>query len=82
MVALENAPDAFEMDMSAVAIGKVILVGIPGEPFAGIGFALKETPGWDMILVARHRVGTASWKELNDGFLKLCQKLVLLEDKP
>jgi len=50
MVALENAPDAFEMDMSAVAIGKVILVGIPGEPFAGIGFALKETPGWDMIL--------------------------------
>jgi len=38
--------------------------------------------GWDIILVARHRTLTASWKELNDTFFKLCRKLSLLEDKP
>ena len=38
--------------------------------------------GWDIILVARGRTVTASWKELNDTFLRLCRKLDLLEDKP
>ena len=39
-------------------------------------------PGYDIILVARGRTLTASWKELNDTFLRLCRKLDLLEDKP
>ena len=30
--------------------------------------------GYDMILVARGRTLTASWKELNDTFLRLCRK--------
>lgn len=38
--------------------------------------------GWDLILVARGRTLTASWKELNDSFLRLGRKLGLLEDKP
>ena len=38
--------------------------------------------GWDIILVARSWTVTASWKELNDTFLRLCRKLDLLEDKP
>ena len=38
--------------------------------------------GWDIILVARSRTVTASWKELNDTFLRLCRKLDLLRDKP
>ena len=37
--------------------------------------------GWDMILVARGRTLTASWKELNDTFLRLCRRLDLLEAK-
>ena len=37
---------------------------------------------WDIILVARSRTVTASWKELNDTFLRLCRKLEVLEDKP
>ncbi len=39
--------------------------------------AMKQ--GYDIILVARKRTLTASWKELNATFLKLCQKLDLLE---
>ena len=42
--------------------------------------ALRQ--GYDLILVARGRTATASWKELNDTFMKLCRKLDLLEDKP
>ena len=38
--------------------------------------------GWDIILVARSRTVTASWKELNDTFLRLCRKLDLLKEKP
>ena len=37
--------------------------------------------GWDIILVARGRTLTASWREMNDTFLRLCRKLGLLEDK-
>ena len=38
--------------------------------------------GWDIILVARGRTLTARWPELNDAFLRLARKLVLLDDKP
>ena len=38
--------------------------------------------GYDMILVARGRTLTASWKELNDTFLRLCRKLDLMEVRP
>ena len=50
MVRLENGPEVFQLPMSGIAIGNVALVGIAGEPFTGIGRALKETPGWDLIL--------------------------------
>ena len=50
MVRLENAPDSFEMPIIAVKIGPVALFGIPGEPFTGIGRAIKETEGYELIL--------------------------------
>ena len=39
----------------------------------------KLQVGWDIILVARGRTVTASWKELNDTFLRSCRKLNILE---
>lgn len=36
--------------------------------------------GWDLVLVARGRTLSASWKDLNDTFLRLCRKLDLLQD--
>ena len=50
MVRLEHGPEAFEMPLTAVAIGPVAMFGIPGEPFTGIGRALKETEGWELVL--------------------------------
>jgi len=41
----------------------------------------KLRQGWDIILVARSRTVSVSWRELEQTFLKLCRKLDLLEDK-
>ncbi len=49
MVRLENGPENFDLRLSAVALGNIVLCGIPGEPFTGIGRGLKEAPGWDLI---------------------------------
>lgn len=38
--------------------------------------------GWDVVLVARGRTLTASWKEMNDTFFRLCRKLELLQELP
>lgn len=40
----------------------------------------KLCQGYDVILVARHRVITMPWKELNASFLRLAGKLRLLEE--
>lgn len=50
MMRLENGPKYFNLELSGIAIGDIVLVGIPGEPFTGIGRGLKETEGWDMVM--------------------------------
>lgn len=50
MLRLENGPDFFNMNLLGVSLGPVGIVGIPGEPFNGIGLGLKETEGYDVIL--------------------------------
>ncbi len=50
MLDLADAPEYFDMKLQAIAIGPIALIGIPGEPFTGIGRALKEAPGWTLVL--------------------------------
>lgn len=47
---LQNGPEYFDMELSAVSIGNVSLIGIPGEPFVGIGRGLKEAEGWELVI--------------------------------
>ena len=49
-VKLEHGPEAFEMPLSAVSIGDIALIGLPGEPFTGIGRALKENTSFSQVL--------------------------------
>lgn len=49
-VMLENGPDYFDVPVSAIAIGNVAMVTIPGEPFTEIGRELKKAEGWDMVM--------------------------------
>ena len=50
IIRLKNGPTSFEMPLSAVAVGPVVFIGIPGEPFGGVGQALKAIQEWDMVL--------------------------------
>ena len=50
MVRLEHGPASFPMYLTGIAIGSIAIAGIPGEPFTGIGKALKEASGWDLVL--------------------------------
>lgn len=50
MLSLAQGPESFTLPISAVCIGKIAFVGIPGEPFTGIGRAIKEIEGFDLIL--------------------------------
>ncbi len=50
MIRLEHGPNAIPIRISALSIGNVAMIGVPGEPFTGIGMGLKEAKGWDMIM--------------------------------
>ena len=50
MCALENGPENFMMPMTAIKLGPVAFVSLPGEPFTEIGVKIKETEGFGLIL--------------------------------
>jgi len=50
MVRLEHGPDSFTMPLSGIAIGNLVMIGLPGEPFTGIGRGLKKAEGWDLVM--------------------------------
>lgn len=50
MLKLADGPEYFNMELFGLAVGPVAFVGIPGEPFTGIGRALKKAPGWTLVL--------------------------------
>ena len=68
MVRLEHGPEAFEMELSGIAFGDIALVGIPGEPFMGIGRGLKETEGWDMVLPTCLTNGSHGYFPVQDAY--------------
>ena len=49
-IRLEHGPAYFDMSISGVAIGNVVLVGIPAEPFTGVGLGLKDSEEWELVL--------------------------------
>jgi len=68
MVRLENGPDAFDMTLSAIAIGPVAIVGVPGEPFTGIGVGLRDTEGFDMIIPCCITNGYEGYFPMKDSY--------------
>jgi len=68
MVRLEKGPEFFEMTLSAIRIGKVALVGFPGEPFCGIGKAVKETAGYDLVLPTCCTNGYQGYFPMKDAY--------------
>ncbi len=50
MVSLANGPESFPLGLTALKIGPVALLGIPGEPFTQIGVEIKKAEGWELIM--------------------------------
>ena len=67
-VRLEQGPAFFELPLSGIALAGVAFIGIPGEPFSGVGFGLKDTAGWDMILPSCNTNGKEGYFPMMDAF--------------
>jgi hypothetical protein len=68
MVRLEHGPEYFPMSFTAISIGKVAFFGIPGEPFNGIGKALKETEGFELIIPSCLVNGSEGYFPMKDAY--------------
>lgn len=68
MIRLEHGPEVFDMELSAISIGEVALLGIPGEPFSGIGRALKESEGWGMVIPTCNSNGAQGYFPMKEAY--------------
>ena len=68
MVKLQNGPASFPMELTGVAVGPIALIGLPGEPFTGIGRGLKEVPGWELILPCCLTNGNEGYFPMQDAY--------------
>ena len=68
MVRLENGPESFAMTLSGISVGPVAIVGIPGEPFTGIGRGLKEAEGWELVLPMCNTNGAEGYFPMQDAY--------------
>ncbi len=68
MIKLEHGPETFSMDITAVAIGNVALLGVPGEPFNGVGIGLKKAAGWDLVLPCCLTNGCEGYFPMQDAY--------------
>lgn len=68
MVKLKDGPDAFDMELSGLRIGPVAFVGIPGEPFNGIGKGIKAVGTHRMILPLCLTNGSEGYFPMQDAY--------------
>lgn len=68
MVRLEHGPEYFPLRLSAVAVGNVAMLGIPGEPFNGVGIGIKEAAGWDMVMPSCLTNGGEGYFPMQDSY--------------
>ncbi len=67
-IRLEHGPEFFEMKISGLAVGEVALVGIPGEPFTGIGRGLKESEEFALVMPACCTNGAQGYFPMKDAY--------------
>ncbi|MBR2615106.1 MAG: hypothetical protein IKC69_00300 [Clostridia bacterium] len=68
MVRLEHGPDHFDMTLTGLKLGPVAMIGIPGEPFNGIGRALKETEGYEIVIPTCCTNGYEGYFPMQDAY--------------
>ncbi len=64
----EKYPDELPLLLSGIRIGGAAFVGIPGEPFTGVGMGIKAAEGWDMILPCCNTNDKEGYFPMKDSF--------------
>ena len=67
-VRLEHGPEFFPLNLLGIKIGQVAFMGIPGEPFTGIGMGLKEADGWKMVCPTCLTNGCRGYFPMKDSY--------------
>ena len=67
-IRMENGPDEIPLLLSGIRIGGAAFIGIPGEPFTGVGIGLKEAEGWDMVLPCCNTNDKQGYYPMKDSF--------------
>ena len=52
ILTLQDKPDEKELYLTAVAVGDVVFVGFPGEPFTEVGRTVKANSGYTLTITA------------------------------
>ena len=68
MIRLEHGPEFFPMNLTAIKIGDVAFMGIPGEPFTGVGMGLKEANGYKMVCPTCLTNGSRGYFPMKDSY--------------
>ena len=68
MCRLEHGPEYFDLELSALRIGDVALVSLPGEPFTDVGVQIKATEGWKDILPIAITNGHQGYFPMKEAF--------------
>lgn len=68
-VRLKDGPEFFDMPLSAVRIGNLVFIGIPGEPFSKIGIDIKANCSeFDMVLPCALTNGSKGYFPTKDAY--------------
>ena len=63
-----DGPDLYPMPLSAIAIGPVAFIGVPGEGFTGVGLGLKESDDWAVVLPTCITNGSEGYFPMEDCY--------------
>ena len=67
-IRLEHGPEFFPLNITVIKIGQVAFVGIPGEPFTGIGMGIKQAKGYKMICPTCLTNGSRGYFPMKDSY--------------
>ena len=68
MCRMENGPKEFVLDLTALRIGDVAFLGIPGEPFTELGVEIKKAEGYKMIMPCALTNASAGYFPVKSAF--------------
>ena len=65
---LKDGPEAFPMNLLGLSFGPIAFVGIPGEPFTGIGRGIKDTDGFELVIPCGLTNGYQGYFPMKDAY--------------